>query len=93
MIVKGEPGAATPTEEAPWADRPYPAGKRNQPYYRIVVAEKRSKLTGQYIDLLGNYDPNDPKNKLTIDKKRYADWITKGAKPTDTVRQLVAKQK
>ena len=32
-------------------------------------------------------------NKLTIDKKRYADWITKGAKPTDTVRQLVAKQK
>jgi small subunit ribosomal protein S16 len=68
-------------------------GKRNQPYYRIVVAEKRSKLTGQYIDLLGNYDPNDPKNKLTIDKKRYADWITKGAKPTDTVRQLVAKQK
>ncbi len=68
-------------------------GKRNQPYYRVVVAEKRSKLTGQYIDLLGNYDPNDPKNKLTIDKKRYADWITKGAKPTNTVRQLVAKQK
>jgi len=68
-------------------------GKRNQPYYRIVVAEKRSKLTGQYIDLLGNYDPNDPNNKLTIDKKRYADWIAKGAKPTDTVRQLVAKQK
>jgi len=65
-----------------------PTGKRNQRLFRIVVANDRSKLSGRYIALLGHYDPHDPKNKITIDKKLYHSWINKGAQPTNTIRQL-----
>jgi len=41
-----------------------PTGKRDQRYYRIVVAPDRSKLTGQYIDKLGSYDPSNPKTNF-----------------------------
>ncbi len=68
-------------------------GRKNQPYYRVVVLEQKSKLTGRAVDTLGSYNPKDPKNKLTIDLNRYNDWLIKGAQPTDTIRQLVAKQK
>ena len=66
-------------------------GRRHQVYYRVVVAEERSKLVGKYVDILGHYDPADPKNQLTIDTERYTNWLKQGAQPTATVRQLVAK--
>ena len=61
--------------------------------YRIVVAPDRSKLTGQYIDKLGSYDPSNPKNKLEIDLKLYQAWLKKGAQPTDTIKKLIDKNK
>ena len=70
-----------------------PTGKTHRRYYRIVVAEGKSKLTGKYIKLLGNYDPHDPKNKLTLNKKLYQEWIAKGAQPTKTIINLVNKNK
>lgn len=70
-----------------------PTGKRDQRYYRIVVAPDRSKLTGQYIDKLGSYDPSNPKNKLEIDLKLYQAWLKKGAQPTDTIKKLIDKNK
>jgi len=68
-----------------------PTGKKHQRYYRIVVAPRRSKLTGQYIDKLGSYDPKDPQNKLKLDLKLYQSWLKKGAQPTDTIKKLVEK--
>lgn len=70
-----------------------PTGKRDQRYYRIVVALDRSKLTGQYIDKLGSYDPSDPENKIKIDLKLYQSWLEKGAQPTDTIKKLIKKNK
>ena len=64
-------------------------GKRNQPRYRIVVKEKRSKLGGTYVDLLGFYDPTQNPKVIKIGKKKYAEWIEKGAQPTATVRSFV----
>ncbi|HUV47261.1 MAG TPA: 30S ribosomal protein S16 [Candidatus Bathyarchaeia archaeon] len=63
-------------------------GKKHQPSFRIIVAEARSKRDGQYIDLLGFYNPLDKPPTIVIDKKKYHDWLTKGAKPTATVRRL-----
>ena len=66
-----------------------PTGKKHQRLFRIVVAPERSKLTGKYIDILGHYDPKHPKNKVTINRSLYNDWLAKGAQPTDTIRKLV----
>ncbi len=66
-----------------------PTGKRHQRFYRIVVAEDKSKLSGKVIDTIGTYNPHDPENKVEINKENYQLWLTKGAQPTDTVRKLV----
>lgn len=67
-------------------------GRRNDPHFRVVVAEDRSKVTGKTVDVLGSYTPTDPKNQLLIDQGRYSDWLQKGAQPTETIRRLVTKQ-
>ena len=66
-------------------------GKRDHKYYRVVVALDRSKLRGQYLALLGTYNPHDPTNKLNIDMKLYQSWLGKGAQPTITVKKLAQK--
>lgn len=66
-----------------------PTGKRHQRFYRIVVAEGKSKLSGTVIDTLGTYNPHDPENKVELNKENYQSWLNKGAQPTDTIRKLV----
>lgn len=66
-----------------------PTGKRHQRFYRIVVAEGKSKLSGKVIDTLGTYNPHDVDNKIEINKENYQLWLNKGAQPTDTIRKLV----
>ena len=61
------------------------------PYYRIIVAEARSKRDGKYIDLLGTYNPMVEPKKIELDTKKYQDWVTKGAIPTQTVKSLYNK--
>lgn len=63
-------------------------GKRNQPHYRIVVNEARSKRDGQYTALLGHYAPTQTPKILSLDLKQYQEWIQKGAQPTPTVANL-----
>lgn len=62
-------------------------GKKHQAHYRIVVNEARDKRDGKYVALLGHYSPIAPK-KLQIDAKAYEEWLTKGARPTETVAAL-----
>ncbi|NMB56332.1 30S ribosomal protein S16 [Candidatus Beckwithbacteria bacterium] len=66
-------------------------GKKGQPYYRIIVAERRSKRDGQYIDLLGTYNPTTNPKEIKIDQAKYQDWIKKGAQATQTVDSLYHK--
>ena len=66
-------------------------GKRHQPHYRIIVAEARSKRDGKYLANLGHYIPTPKPATLKLDTKAYDSWISKGAQPTDTVRQLRTK--
>ncbi len=63
-------------------------GKRNQPEYRIVVNEARSKRDGAYVANIGNYSPTREPKILELDIKEYNAWIAKGAQPTDTVAGL-----
>jgi small subunit ribosomal protein S16 len=67
-------------------------GKKHQAHYRIVVNEARDKRDGKYTALVGHYSPVVPK-KLQIDVEAYEMWLTKGAKPTETVAALFARFK
>lgn len=66
-------------------------GKKNQPLYRIVVAEAKSKRDGKYTDLLGTYNPLQNPPVFDLDMEKYTNWVKKGAQPTETVRKLAKK--
>lgn len=63
-------------------------GKKNQPHFRIVVNEARSKRDGKYVALLGHYAPTATPKILDLDLKAFNEWVQKGAQPTDTVAAL-----
>ena len=68
-------------------------GALNRPYYKIVVADKRSPRDGKFIEIIGTYDPKKPDHNSTINLDRADYWISKGAQPSDTVRSLIKKNK
>ena len=65
------------------------AGSRNSPFYRIVVADGRSPRDGRFIEQVGTYDPRPEKEQVTLKLDRIQHWISKGAKPTQTVSELI----
>src|SRR5213079_2923285 len=68
-------------------------GTKNRPYYKVVVADKRSPRDGKFIETIGTYDPKKPDHNSTLNIDRVEYWITKGAQPSDTVRSLIKKNK
>ena len=66
-------------------------GKKNQPSYRIIVKEARSKRDGAYLENLGTYQPLAKSSQIKLDQNRYQHWLGHGAKPSPTIRHLVAK--
>ena len=67
-----------------------PRGRKRQRTYRIVVDEKRSKLTGKTVDDLGWLNPNLGEHKINKEKAEH--WISVGAQPTDTVHNLLVRE-
>lgn len=68
-------------------------GKKKQPSYRIVAADSRTKRDGKTLEILGFYNPLTNPSEVKIKKGRYDYWISVGAQPTETVRNLVNKLK
>ncbi|MFA5911484.1 MAG: 30S ribosomal protein S16 [Vicinamibacterales bacterium] len=66
-------------------------GSKKRPFFRVVVSEARSKKEGQYIEVLGFYNPRSKPAVVEIDKDRVSHWIKQGARPSDSVRTLLAK--
>ncbi len=66
-------------------------GAKNRPFYRVVVADSRSPRDGKFIELIGNYDPKKAGDNANLDVERADYWISKGAQPSDTVRDLIRK--
>lgn len=67
-------------------------GKKGQPSYRIVVAEKSKAVKRKYLELLGHYLPAVEPKKVELKKDRIEYWISKGAQPTDTAAALFKSQ-
>ncbi|HNW67810.1 MAG TPA: 30S ribosomal protein S16 [Bacteroidales bacterium] len=67
-------------------------GKKNQPFYHIVVADGRAPRDGRYIERLGTYNPltNPAEVKINFDRALY--WVETGAAPSDTVRSILKRE-
>jgi small subunit ribosomal protein S16 len=66
-------------------------GSKKRPFFRIVVSEARSKKEGQFIEVLGFYNPRNKPAVFEINKDRVAHWVKVGARPSDSVRTLMSK--
>ena len=69
-------------------------GRKNLPFYRINAVEKKTRRNGPVIEALGYFDPlaNDPAKQVHINEERIKFWLSKGAQPSDTVRDFLAKR-
>ena len=67
-------------------------GAKKRPYYRIVAADSRSPRDGRFIETVGTYNPIMEPAEININEEVALKWLSTGAIPTDTVRDLFKKQ-
>lgn len=65
-------------------------GRKNYPFYQIIVADSRAPRDGKYIERIGSYNPNTHPATITLDFERALYWLQTGAQPTDTVRNILS---
>ena len=64
-------------------------GKIRQPYYRIVVADSRTRRSGRAIETIGKYHPKNEPSLIEVDSERAQYWLGVGAQPTEPVQHLL----
>ena len=64
-------------------------GKIREPYYRIIVADSRTKRDGRAIEEIGKYHPKADPSLIEVNSERVQHWLSVGAQPTDPVRVLL----
>lgn len=65
-------------------------GSKQKPFYRIVAADSRGPRDGKFIELVGTYNPVKGKDAITVDEEKAIKWLTNGAIPTETVRNILS---
>lgn len=68
-------------------------GKKNKPFYRVVVSEKARDLYGKSLEIVGHYNPTTPKKECVLDGERIRYWLSKGAQASPSVHNLLLEQK
>jgi len=66
-------------------------GAKKRPMYRIVASDSRVKRDGEYLELVGTYNPLTTPEEVKIDVEKAQTWLKNGAQPTDTVKALLKK--
>ncbi len=64
-------------------------GRIRQPYYRIVVADARTRRNGKAIETIGKYHPKEQPSLIEVDSERVQYWLGVGAQPTDPVQHIL----
>ena len=67
-------------------------GKKRQPFYRVVVADAKSKRDGRIVERIGHMNPRTDPLEFTIQEDRALHWLSVGAQPSDAVRRLLESQ-
>lgn len=66
-------------------------GSQKRPFYRIVIADKRAKRDGRFIEKIGHYNPHTDPPETVLDEERALYWLGVGAQPSDTVRNILSR--
>jgi len=66
-------------------------GSSKKPYFRVVVQEARTARDSSFVENLGTYNPRSKPAQVEINKARVEHWLNQGARPSDSVRTLLAK--
>ena len=66
-------------------------GSKKRPYFRIVVTDSRAARDSSFVEVLGFYNPRTKPETLEIKRDRLDHWLKSGARPSDTIRTLVAR--
>jgi len=64
-------------------------GRKQAPFYHIVIADVRAPRDGKFIEKIGSYNPMTVPATIQLDNDKAVDWIQKGAQPTDTARAIL----
>ena len=67
-------------------------GSKKRPFYRIVVADSRSPRDGRFIETVGTYNPLTEPEQVTLKEEAIMNWLSNGAQPSDSVRNILSKQ-
>jgi small subunit ribosomal protein S16 len=67
-------------------------GAKGKPSYRVVVANSESPRDGKFLEIVGVYDPGKNPAEVVLKEERVREWLSKGAKPTVTVSQLLERK-
>jgi small subunit ribosomal protein S16 len=67
------------------------AGSTKKPYFRVVVTEARSARDSSFVENVGTYNPRLKPARVELNKERITHWLSKGARPSDSVRTLLGK--
>ena len=68
-------------------------GTKKKPFYRVVVMDSRSPRDGRVLEEIGLYHPIEKADKqFSVNEAKVKDWIARGATPSNTVRQLLARK-
>ena len=68
-------------------------GAKKNPYYRVVVTDRRSKRDGRFIEHIGVYDPTREPPEVRFDEPRLQYWLSVGAQTSQTVGELIQRQR
>ena len=66
-------------------------GSKKRPYFRVVVADSAASRDGSFVEILGHYNPRSKPAVVKVDRERIDHWLKQGARPSDSVRTLIAK--
>ena len=68
------------------------AGTKKRPIYRVVATQAGSPRDGRFIDTLGTYNPLTNPSDVKLDPEKVRLWLSRGAQPSDPVRNLLARE-
>lgn len=66
-------------------------GKKRNPFYRMVVADKPNKRDGRFIENIGSYDPHSDPPSIVVDGEKAKAWIAKGAQPSESAEKILVR--
>ena len=66
-------------------------GSKKRPFFRVVVTDSRTARDSSFVEVLGHYNPRTKPETLDIKRDRLEHWVKLGARPSDTIRTLVAR--